>query len=76
MARREGKDKMRTLFRGSDKGNAMLLSLSLIIIFSLIFLTVVPYISGLKRTAAVYKEDVLYKIRRSNMDIVKTYDLH
>jgi hypothetical protein len=73
---KEETDKMRISFPGNDRGNAVLLSVSLILIFSLVFLSMVPRIIGLKHITQVYKERVLSEIRETNLDIIERYDLY
>ncbi len=67
---------MKTLFHGKDKGNAVLLSIVLIVVFSLTFLSLVPHISSMKRNAALHKETVIENIKRNNEEIVREYDLY
>ncbi len=67
---------MKTLFLGRDKGNAVLLSIVLIVVFSLTFLSLIPYIGSMKRNSALYKEDVIQSIKQNNEEIIREYDLH
>jgi competence protein ComGC len=74
--RKEGKAKMRIFFHGNDKGNAVLLSLVLIMVLSLLFLTLVPRITAIRRFSYTYKESVLNEIKKSNREIMERYDLY
>jgi competence protein ComGC len=67
---------MRIFFHGNDKGNAVLLSLVLIMVLSLLFLTLVPRITAIRRFSYTYKESVLNKIKKSNREIMERYDLY
>jgi len=67
---------MRTFFHGNDKGNAILLSLILIMALSLIFLSFVPRITALDRHAKEYKLQVTREIENANREIMNRYDIH
>jgi hypothetical protein len=67
---------MQTSFHGNDKGNAVLLAVSMILIFSIIFISLVPYISAVKQNARLYREKVLLDIQRLNREIIDRYDLN
>ncbi|MCL2209674.1 MAG: hypothetical protein FWC19_05780 [Treponema sp.] len=67
---------MRTFIHGNDKGNALLLSLVLIMALSLIFLSLVPRIGTLNRYAKEYKLQIIHEIENANMEIINRYDLY
>lgn len=65
---------MQQLIHGTDKGNAVILSLVLIIVLSLIFLSTVPRISAMDQHARIQKEMVIQVIEISNLEIMSRYD--
>jgi hypothetical protein len=67
---------MRISCRGSDKGNAVFISVALILILSVLFLSAVPYIRAVERNAKTYKDRVLTRIINENREILKNHDLH
>jgi Tfp pilus assembly protein PilX len=67
---------MRTFFPGNDRGNALLLSISLIIIISLAIISFIPRVINFKRMARNYKEQILTEINQTNRDIINNYDLY
>jgi hypothetical protein len=44
--------------------------------FSLMFLSLVPYVSAMKRNADLRKEEVINTIKKNNEEIIRKYDLH
>jgi competence protein ComGC len=75
-AGKEEKIKIRIFFRGNDKGNAVLLALILIMVLSLLFLSLVPRITAIRRFSYTYKENVLRDIEKNNREVMEHYDLH
>ena len=67
---------MRISIHGTDKGNAVLTALVLILILSTIFISLAPRISSTKRYAYEYKAQVLRAIDQSNKEVILLYDLH
>jgi hypothetical protein len=67
---------MRISIHGNDKGYAVLLSLLLVLSFSLIFLSFVPRVIALNRYAREYKTKIIQNIETSNGEIIKLYDLN
>ena len=61
---------------GSDRGNAILLSLILILTISLIFLSLLPRVTAISKYATEYKENVILKIQSENREIITKYDLY
>lgn len=66
---------MRISFHGNDRGNAVLVSLILILALSLVLVSVVPRITALKRYAYEYKARVIERIQSENQELVQRYDL-
>lgn len=67
---------MPTSFLGNDRGYAVLLSLTLIIVFSTLFLSIIPYLLNLESQVNRYRESVLNDIQNVNREIIETYDLY
>jgi Tfp pilus assembly protein PilX len=67
---------MRISFRGSDKGSALFISVALILVLSLLFLSVVPYIISMEKNAGIYKDRVLRGVIDENREIMREHDLH
>lgn len=67
---------MRISIRGTDRGNAVLASLVLIIVLSSVFMALAFRISSLKRYAGEYKYGVIRNIEESNRELLKKYDLY
>ena len=67
---------MRISFRGNDEGNIMLLSVVLIVILSMIFLTITPRVTALHRLAVMEREKALLEITTANQEVKDKYDLH
>ena len=76
MGGREERERMRIFIHGTDKGNAVLTALVLIIILSTIFVSLVPRIIAIKQFAHEYKTQVLHSIEQSNREILNLYDFH
>lgn len=67
---------MRICFRGNDRGYMVLWSLTLVLVFSLVFLSLVPYLLNIEVQVYRYRESVLDGIRSVNREIIETYDLY
>jgi predicted signal transduction protein with EAL and GGDEF domain len=67
---------MRTFIRGTDKGNAVLTAIALIMILTTLFITFVPRIFSVRRYALQYKERVTNSIEEENRRLINLYDLH
>ena len=76
MGKQEEKEPMRTFIHGTDTGNAVLTALILIIAFSTVFVSLVPYIISTERFAHEYKTQIIYAIEQSNKEAIKLYDLY
>jgi hypothetical protein len=61
--------------RGSDKGGALFISVMFIFIFSILFLSVVSYISSLGMNAKIFKERVITDIIEDNNEVLREYDI-
>ena len=72
----EEKAQMRIFIHGTDKGNAVLTALILIIILSTIFMSLIPRIITTKRFALEYKVQVIRNIEQSNEEILNLYDFY
>ena len=67
---------MRIYTHGTDKGNAVLTALILIIVLSTIYITIVLRISAIKRFAYEYKTQVINSIEQDNREIMNLYDFY
>ena len=67
---------MRLFIHGSDRGNAILLSLILILLLSLVFLSLLPRVFAINKYALEYKENVILEIQSDNKEIKHKYDLY
>ena len=65
---------MRIFFLGTDKGNAVVTALVLIIILSTVFLSLVPRIFSVQRYAKEYKARVILSIQKYNREVMNLYD--
>jgi len=66
---------MAKFIRGTDRGNAFITALVLIMVLSLVTLSLIPRILTTKQFANKYKASVIHKIKLSNMEIIKNYEL-
>jgi hypothetical protein len=67
---------MPIFIHGTDKGNAMVTSLVLIILLSTIFLSLVPRITAISQYTHEYKSQVLQSIEQSNREALILYDFY
>jgi len=67
---------MRMFFHGTDRGNAAVTALVLIMVLSSIFIAFTARISAAARFAAEYKARIIRDIEESNREILIRYDLH
>jgi competence protein ComGC len=63
---------MRKFIRGTDKGNAVITALVLIMVLSLITLSLIPRIISTKQFAHKYKASIIRNIELSNREIMET----
>ena len=61
---------------GTDRGNAVITALVLVMALSFIFMSMAPRIISLKRYASEYKAKVIRDIEQSNREILSKYDLY
>jgi type II secretory pathway component PulK len=61
--------------RGTDRGNAVITALVLIMVLSSVTLSLIPRILSTKQFAHKYKTNVIHNIELSNMEIIKNYEL-
>ena len=67
---------MRIYIHGTDKGNAMLVALIIVIVFSTLFITITPRIFAIKAYAHEYKTQIIRTIEQSNREIMNHYDIY
>ena len=67
---------MRISIRGSDRGNAVLTALVLILVLSSLFISLVYRIDAVKRYSHEYKAGVIRSIEESNREIIDSHDLY
>jgi competence protein ComGC len=60
--------------RGTDKGNAVITALVLIMVLSFITLSLIPRIISTKQFAHKYKANVIRSIEFSNREIMRNYE--
>jgi len=65
---------MLKFIHGTDKGNAVITALVLILALSLITLSFIPRIITTKQFAQKYKASVIRNIELSNMEIMSNYE--
>jgi len=61
--------------RGTDRGNAVITVLVLIMILSSVTLSLIPRILSTKQFIHKYKASVVHNIELSNMEIITNYEL-
>jgi hypothetical protein len=66
---------MRTLLRGSDRGNALIGAVLLVLVFSLLFLSLVPRVMVMAENARLFKERALIQIEKENREILQRHDI-
>jgi len=67
---------MPKFIHGTDKGNAVITALVLILVLSLITLSFIPRIITTKQFAHKYKASVIRNIELSNMEIMGNYEFN
>jgi competence protein ComGC len=67
---------MLKFIRGTDKGNAVITALVLVIVLSLITLSLIPRIITAKQFAGKYKADVIRNIEFSNREVLRNYEFN
>jgi len=67
---------MRTLFRGKDKGFALLSAVALIFFVAALFFSLAPQFLYVKKKVQYSADRVLEAIEAENTRIRKKYDLH
>jgi competence protein ComGC len=66
---------MRTSCRGSDRGNALIGAVVLLLVFSLLFLSFVPRVMVTGQNARLFKERALIRIEKENGEILQRHDV-
>ena len=74
--KRVEKARMRIFTRGTDRGNAAITALILIMALSSFFIVLTARISAAERFAAEYKARVILGIEESNREILSKYDFN
>lgn len=67
---------MKTSFHGNDDGYALLISIILILILSMAYLSAVPYVSATRAYARDTRERVMASIASDNAYVTEKYELH
>jgi hypothetical protein len=67
---------MLKFIRGTDKGNAVITALVLIIVLSLTTLSLLPRIMSTKQFAQKYKANTINKIELLNREIIDNYEFN
>jgi Tfp pilus assembly protein PilX len=67
---------MPKFIRGTDRGNAVITVLVLIMVLSLITLSAIPRIMSTKQFAHKYKANVIRNIELSNGEIMRNYEFN
>ena len=76
MEKKQEMDLMQISFHGNNEGSALIISILLIIIISLIFLSVVPHIKAFQDISCKEKMRVLNGISQQNKAVLEKYDIH
>jgi type II secretory pathway component PulK len=63
------------LIRGTDRGNAVITALVLIMVLSSVTLSLIPRILSTRQFAHKYKANVIHNIEQTNKEIIKNYEL-
>ena len=66
---------MRTLIHGTDRGNATITAMVLVMVLSSVFIAFTARIGAAERYAAEYRARVVAAIEESNREILSRYDL-
>ena len=67
---------MQTFIHGTDKGNAVVTALVLIMVLSSILISLLPRITAVKNHARTYKVMVIRSIEQSNREVMNNYDAY
>jgi len=65
---------MRILIHGTDKGNATVTAMVLVMVLSSVFIAFTARIGAAERFAAGYKAQIVAEIEESNREILSRYD--
>ena len=76
MKKREEKELMRIFIRGTDKGNATITAMVLVMVLSSVFIAFIARIGAAERFAAEYRARAAAAIEKSNREILGKYDFH
>jgi hypothetical protein len=67
---------MQMSIHGTDKGNATVIAMVLIMLLSSVFITFTARLGAAERFAAEYKARVIAEIEESNREILSKYDIY
>ena len=67
---------MQMFFRGTDKGNATITAMVIVIVLSSVFIAFIALIGATERYARDYKARVIAAIEESNREILGKYDIY
>ena len=76
MGKKAERETMRILFRGKDKGFALLSAIALIFFAAALFFSLAPQLLYVKKKAQRSTDRVIEAIEAENTRIRKKYDLH
>ena len=74
MEKPEEKAPMPKFIPGTDRGNAFMTALILIIILSSLFIALISRIQTMRRFTNDYRANVIGRIEESNREIINAYD--
>ena len=69
-----GREAMQIFTHGTDKGNATIMAMVLVIVLSSVFIAFITRIGATEQLAAEYKARVVAAIEESNREILNRYD--
>ena len=67
---------MRIFFHGTDRGNATITAMVLVMVLSSVFISFTARINAAERFAREYRARIAAEIEESNREILSKYDLH
>ena len=67
---------MRIFIHGSDRGNAMITAMTLVIVLSTLFISFVPRITAVRNLSREYKSRILLDIEQENNELRNRYELY
>ena len=67
---------MRISIHGTDRGNATITAMVLIMVLSSVFIALTTHIGAAERFAREYKARAIASIEESNREVLSKYDFH